>query len=119
MKLLTILLTLIVAVNSSAQDTITSKQVNQYINKEVVLKGKIVHIKDYQTDKGDKMVFIDIDEKYPNNLISIAIYEEVVTQIKTTIYEFLNKQVYIKGKITKYRIIPSIELKKPEFIKLL
>jgi hypothetical protein len=119
MKLLTILLMLIAAINSYGQDTITTKQVNQYINKEVVLKGKIVHIKDYQTDKGDKMVFIDIDEKYPNNLISIAIYEEVVTQIKPSIYEYMNKQVYIKGKITKYRIIPSIELKKPEYIKLL
>jgi DNA polymerase III alpha subunit len=117
MKLLIILFTLLIASNANAQDTITSKQVNQYLNKEVVLKGKIVHIKDYQTDKGDKMVFIDIDEKYPDNLISIAIYEEVVTQIKPSIYDYLNKQVYIKGKITKYRIIPSIELKKPEFLK--
>jgi hypothetical protein len=77
MKLLTTFLILLIASNSIAQDTITTKQVNQYINKEVVLKGKIVHIKDYKTDKGDKMVFIDIDEKYPDNLISISIYEEV------------------------------------------
>ena len=79
MKLLTIFFKLLIISNANAQDTITSKQVNQYLNKQVVLKGKIVHIKDYQTDKGDKMVFIDIDEKYPDNLISIAIYEEVVT----------------------------------------
>jgi DNA polymerase III alpha subunit len=117
MKILTILFTLISVIKSFSQDTITTKQVNQYLNKEIVLKGKIVNIKDYQTDKGDKMVFIDIDDKYPNNLISIAIYEGVLSQIKPSIYELLNKQVLIKGTITKYKKVPSIELKKSEFLK--
>jgi chitinase len=119
MKLLTIFLILITIVNVHAQDTITTKQVNQYLNKEVVLKGRIVHIKDHQTDQGDKMVFIDLDEKYPNNLISVAIYEGVLAQIKLSIYDLLNKQVFNKGTITKYRKVPSIELKKPEFLKLI
>jgi DNA/RNA endonuclease YhcR with UshA esterase domain len=101
-----------------AQDTITTQQVHQYLQKEVVLKGKIVHIKDYTTQKGDNMVFLDMDEKYPNNRISVAIYEEIVNQIRPEIHTFLGKNVLIRGIITQYRQVPSIELRKPDYIKL-
>lgn len=119
MKSLILPLILLATVRTFAQDTISTKQVNQYMDKDVILKGRIINIKDYQTSKGDKMVFIDIDEKYPSNPISIKIFEEVLLQLKPSIYSFLNKQVYIKGKITTYRNNPSLELKNPKFIMLL
>ena len=118
MKLITTIVLIIASFQLYSQDTISTKQVNQYIGKAVVLKGKIVNIKDYTTQKGNKMIFLDIDEKYPNNLISIAIYEEVVAQIQPEIHTFLNRNILITGTITMYRQIPSIELRKSDFIKL-
>jgi DNA polymerase III alpha subunit len=117
-----LMVSLIVIVGSFqlyAQDTITTQQVRQYLQKEVVLKGKIVHVKDYTTQKGDKMVFLDMDEKYPNNRISVAIYEEIVNQIRPDIHTFLGKNVLIRGVITQYRQVPSMELRKPDYIKRL
>ncbi|MCU0467463.1 MAG: hypothetical protein MUF58_02595 [Arcicella sp.] len=116
-----ICLTLLTSIKAFAQDidTITTKQVNQYLNKEVVLKGTIVHIKAHQTEQGDNMVFIDLDDKYPHNLISITIYENVLNQLKPAIYGFLNKTVAIKGIIKSYRKAPSLKLKKPEHLSVL
>ena len=68
----------LISIKAFTQDTITTKQVNQYLNKEVVLRGTLVHIKEHQTEQEDKMVFIDLDDKHLHNLISITIYENVL-----------------------------------------
>lgn len=115
-KIITLLLSFTYA--SAQVDTITTERVKEYIGKEVILKGKIVSFKNYTSKDGKQMLFLDIDQSYPNNLIGVTIFEDILSKIKYTQAELYNKQVYIQGKIDIYRDKPNLVLRKVENIQI-
>lgn len=93
---------------TKAQDTITTALAKDFIGKEVVLKGKIVGTKIYTNKEGQKMLFLDIDDRFPNAQINVVMFDEILQQFKTTESELLNKGVKIKGVINLYRNKPQL-----------
>jgi hypothetical protein len=112
MKQTLLLLFLIVASFTATQaqaDTITTAQAKDYIGKEVVLKGKLLGIKPYTDRNGQDILFLDIDDRYPNTAVSVTVFSDAMPDIKLTEAD-INKTIYISGELTLYRDKPSITI---------
>jgi hypothetical protein len=90
-------------------DTITTAQAKDYIGKEVVLKGKLLGIKPYTDRNGQDILFLDIDDRYPNTAVSVTVFSDAMPNIKLTAAD-INKTIYISGELTLYRDKPSITI---------
>jgi len=75
MKALLIIISIFLSLNSFAQsDTITAATAKNYIGKEVVLKGILKGVKPYSDRNGKDILFLDIDESYPNSEIGVTVF---------------------------------------------
>jgi DNA polymerase III alpha subunit len=90
-------------------DTITTAQAKDYMGKEVVLKGKLLGIKPYIDKNGQDILFLDIDDRYPNTAVSVTVFSDAMPNIKLTAAD-INKTIYISGELTLYRDKPSITI---------
>ena len=73
------------SINSFAQsDTITAATAKNYIGKEVVLKGVLKGFKPYSDRNGKNILFLDIDESYPNSEIGVTVFPDAVPEVKIT-----------------------------------
>jgi hypothetical protein len=88
-------------------DTITTAQAKDYIGKEVVLKGKLLGIKPYTDRNGQDILFLDIDDRYPNTAVSVTVFSDAMPDIKLTEAD-INNTIYISGELTLYRDKPNI-----------
>jgi DNA/RNA endonuclease YhcR with UshA esterase domain len=100
----------------SQNTIIIADEAVNFINKEVVLRGKVIEIYEHFSPKSH-LFFINIDKKYPENEISILIYEDVANEIKA-LKNLTNKIVKIKGIVTIYKEKPQIIIKKPEDLQI-
>jgi hypothetical protein len=98
-------------------DTISASQAASYIGKHVVLKGTIKGAKPYVDKKGDTIMFLDIDQTYPNTQIGLTIFKEALLELKLD-NSILNKKVYISGEVVLYRDKPSISIQDPAQLKI-
>jgi hypothetical protein len=96
-------------------DTITTAQAKDYIGKEVILKGKLLGIKPYTDKNGQDILFLDIDDRYPNTAIGVTVFSDAMPDIKLTEAD-INKTIYISGQLTLYRDKPSLEVNRAEQI---
>lgn len=96
-------------------DTITTAQAKDYIGKAVVLKGKLMGIKPYTDRNGKEILFLDIDERYPNTAVSVTVFSDAMPNIKLTEAD-INKTIYISGELTLYRDKPNIAINAPQQI---
>jgi hypothetical protein len=96
-------------------DTITTAQAKDYIGKAVVLKGKLLGIKPYTDRNGQDILFLDIDDRYPNTAVSVTVFSDAMPDIKLTEAD-INKTIYIFGEMTLYRDKPSLEVNRAEQI---
>jgi hypothetical protein len=90
-------------------DTITTAQAKDYIGKEVILKGKLLGIKPYTDRNAKDILFLDIDDRYPNTAVSVTVFSDAMPNIKLTEAD-INKTIYISGELTLYRDKPSITI---------
>lgn len=120
MKRTLILLTILIGFQITAHaqaDTITTAQAKDYIGKEVVLKGKLLGIKPYTDKNGQDILFLDIDDRYPNTAVSVTVFSDALPDIKLTEAD-INKTIYISGELTLYRDKPSIGITKAEQVRV-
>jgi hypothetical protein len=91
------------------KDTITTLQAKNYIDKEVVLKGKLMNIKEYTDRKGDLILFLDIDEKFPNTLVGVTVFSNAREELKLSQSD-IGKTFYFSGVIEMYRDKPTLQI---------
>ena len=88
-------------------DTILVRQAKQYLDKDVVLKGKLMGIKPYTDRNGKEIMFLDIDTTYPNTEVGITIFPDALVELKITA-DYIGREIFISGFLTDYRGKPSI-----------
>jgi len=106
-----------ISMKTYAQQTISADSAKHFVNKLVFLKGTVV---DTYITKGDKPnIILNIDKKYPNQTMSVVIFNSNIEQFSYNPAAFLkDKKVKIKGKITMYKGKPQIILKKESDIEI-
>lgn len=123
MKTLQILLLLTISLNCFSQkDTITTDKAKEFMDKEVVIVGKVVSLK--LASNGKSTNFINLDKPYPESVFTVVIFNNYLDRLKVKLDDLKDKVIYVKGKITTYKNDPkqipeilnpiSIEIKKDE-----
>jgi len=98
------------SLNSFAQsDTISAATAKNYIGKEVVLKGILKGVKPYSDRNGKEILFIDIDESFPNTEIGVTVFPDAVPEVKIT-KDDVGRTVYISGIVQDYKGKPSLPI---------
>jgi PBP1b-binding outer membrane lipoprotein LpoB len=103
-KIITILF-LALAINSFSQDTITTEKSKDFMDKTVVVVGKVISYR--LASEGKYLNYINIDKAYPDNIFSIVITNDYLEKLNIKIEDLKNKVIYIKGKISTYKNDPK------------
>jgi DNA/RNA endonuclease YhcR with UshA esterase domain len=88
-------------------DTIKAENSKDYVTKNVVLKGKLMDVKEHVDRKGDTIAFLDIDYTFPNTQISVTIFKSALEILKISKAD-IGKTVLISGEIVIYREKPGL-----------
>ena len=120
MKNLVFVLLFTFSINCFSQDTITTAKVNEYMDKEVYVLGKVVSFK--LASEGKFTNYINIDKPYPNSVFTVVITNNHLEKLNIKIEDLKDAAIYVKGTITTYKNDPkqipqiynplSIEIKK-------
>lgn len=120
MKNLALAFLLTFSINSFSQDTITTAKVNEFMDKEVCVIGKVVSMK--LASEGKSTNYINIDKPYPESIFTVVISNRYLETLNLKIEDLMGKTIYTKGKISTYKNDPkqipqifnpvSIEVKK-------
>lgn len=93
------------AATVQGQDTITSGQAKDYIDKIVVVKGRVMSFR--LASEGKNTNYINIDKPYPDNIFTIVISNSHLEKQGYKIEEWKGKTLYFKGKISVYKNDPK------------
>ena len=105
MKNLLIAVLLVFSINCFSQDTITTAKVNDYMDKEVYVVGKVVSFK--LAAEGKNTNYINIDKPYPESVFTVVISNSYLEKLNIKIEDLKDKNICIKGKITTYKNDPK------------
>ena len=94
-----------------------------FIGKEVLVTGKVVS-SFFAEDESGSPTFINLDQKFPNNALTVVVFKNYLDSMRLNCLELENKQIEISGKVSQYKdeygkIRPSIEVKSIDQIKVL
>ena len=119
MRNLVLLFVFIFGLNTFSQETISADKAKDFLEKTVVVKGKVVSYK--LASEGKKLNYINIDKKYPENIFSVVISNDYLPKLNIKIEDLKDKTVLIKGKITVYKNDPkqTPQIFNPESIEVL
>lgn len=100
-------------------DTLTAAEAAKQAGNKVIVRAKIVGMHTAKNAKG-KPTFIDLDVPFPNNPLSIIIFEQNIAKL-APLETYKNKTVLIEGlvrrRVYKYRgkerVRSQIELRTP------
>ncbi|MEM9885059.1 MAG: hypothetical protein AAF849_04140 [Bacteroidota bacterium] len=102
------------------QDTLTCEQAIQKVGEEVLFKGKIINIVHTTTKKsGTHITYINLDQNYPHNVVTVAIMEKFIGQFDLARENYIGQEVLIKGLLIQngnYK--PAVFLENSEQLKL-
>ena len=98
-----------------AQTSIALEDVSKHIDDSVIVCGKVADMRYFETSK-NKPTFLNIGAKYPNQQLTLVIWETVRTQFTGKVEDLYNKDVCITGRIILYKGKPEIIIEKPEQI---
>lgn len=120
MKNVVFLFFLSFSINCFSQDTITTAKIQDYMDKEVCVVGKVVSFK--LASEGKNTNYINIDKPYPESVFTVVISNYYLEKLNIKIEDLKDKYIYIKGTISTYKNDPkqipqiynpkSIEIKK-------
>ena len=105
MKNITTVFFLVFSIHCFSQDTITTAKVQEYMDKEVCVIGKVVSFK--LAAEGKNTNYINIDKPYPESVFTVVISNYHLEKLKIKIEDLKDKNIYIKGKITTYKNDPK------------
>lgn len=105
-------------------DTLTATEAAKQVGNQVLVKAKVVGIHTAKNAKG-KPTFIDLDVPFPNNPLSVIIFEQNIAKF-APLEAYKNKTLLIEGlvrrRVYKYRgkerVLSQIELKRPTSITI-
>ncbi len=121
MKILLTTVLLILSVNCfSQQDTITAVNAKDYMDKEVIVVGKVASFR--LASNGKYTNYINLEKPYPETIFTVVITNNYLQKLNIKIEDLKDKVIYIKGTVTTYKKDPkqipqifnpiSIEIKK-------
>ena len=89
--------------NAFSQETITATQAKDFVGKEVILVGKVVGTKPMTTKIGDPLLLLDIDKAYPDNNLTVVIFNQILSKLKFNEGDLRNKSIKAKGFVSNYK----------------
>lgn len=90
-------------------DTVSAAIAKNFIGKEVVLKGILKGVKPYSDRNGKDILFLDIDDVYPNSEIGVTVFPDAMPEIKIT-KEDIGRTVLITGIVQDYKGKPNLPI---------
>lgn len=105
MKKISLLLLLFLGFQCQAQDTITTTQVKNYLDKMVCVKGKVASIK--IAAEGKNMNYINIDKAYPENVFSVVMTNNHLEKLQIQMTDLQDKTLFITGTLSVYKNDPK------------
>jgi hypothetical protein len=105
MKKLVFFFLITFSINSFSQDTITTAKVNEYMDKEVCVLGKVVSFK--LASEGKFTNYLNIDKPYPESVFTVVITNNHIEKLNIKIEDLKDATIYIKGKVTTYKNDPK------------
>lgn len=105
MKNLIFVFLFLFSVNGFSQDTITTAKVKEYMDKEVLVEGKVVSYK--LAAEGKTTNYINIDKPYPESIFTVVISNNYLEKLNIRIENLKDKTIVVKGKITTYKNDPK------------
>ena len=88
-----------------AQDTITTGQVKDYMDKIVCVKGKVASFK--LASEGKNTNYINVDKPYPENIFTVVLSNEYLEKLNIKIEDLKGKIILVTGKISTYKNNPK------------
>jgi hypothetical protein len=99
----------------NAQTGIKLEDVSRHIGDSVTVCGKVADMRYFENSKG-KPTFLNIGAKFPNQQLTVLIWDNVRTQCSGKVEDLLNKEICITGRIILYKERAEIVIDKPEQI---
>ncbi|MCU0440370.1 MAG: DNA/RNA non-specific endonuclease [Raineya sp.] len=99
-------------------NTFNTVQAKIYINsgKKIKVCGTVVSTK--LSSKGN--IFINLDKRFPNQIFSISIFKDKVSNFSYAPEEFLmGKKIYVTGKVTEFNGTPTMNIENESAIEVL
>ena len=97
------------------QTSIKLDEVSSHIGDSVTVCGKVSGMRYFENSK-DKPTFLNIGAKYPNQQLTVVIWESVKTLFTGKVEDLVDKEICITGRIILYKERPEIVIEKPEQI---
>lgn len=92
---------------------ITTKEVNEYINKNVTVKGYVAEVV-----MRPKVNYLNFDKKYPDNTFTAVIFPDDMYKFED-LMKYQNKNVKVTGRISLYKGKPQIIINSVSQIKII
>ena len=100
-----------------AQTAIKAGEINQHIGDSVTVCGKVDDLRYFESSKNSP-TFLNIDGKFPNQVLTVVIWGETRKQFTGKIEDMKGKQICITGKLILYKERPEIIIGSPEQISV-
>lgn len=91
---------------------ITTKEVNDYINKTVTVKGYVAEVV-----LRPKVNYLNFDKKYPDNTFTAVIFPDDMYKFED-LMKYQNKNVKVTGRISLYKGKPQIVINSTSQLKI-
>ena len=108
-------LLLFVCTSYAQIDTVSTAQVDQYIGKEVVLKGTLKGFKNYTDKNGQEIMFLDIDDRFPHTKVGVTIFNSAFADVSIDSTN-IDKPITVWGFVKLYKNKPSIGVNDPRAV---
>lgn len=97
---------------ANGQTSIRIDEISSHIGDSVIVCGKVSGMRYFENSK-DKPTFLNIGAKYPNQQLTIVIWESVRTLFTGKVEDLMDKEICITGRIILYKERPEIIIGKP------
>ena len=102
---------------ANAQTAIKAGEISQHIGDSVTICGKVNDLRYFESSKNSP-TFLNIDGKFPNQVLTVVIWGETRKQFTGKIEDMKGKQICITGKLILYKERPEIIIGSPEQISV-
>ena len=109
------ILSLFFAAAVGAQTNITLEDVSKHIGDSVTVCGKVADMRYFEKSK-NKPTFLNIGAKYPNQSLTLVIWETTKALFSTKVDDLMNKEICITGRIILFKEKPEIIIERPDQI---
>ncbi|MEO6252853.1 MAG: hypothetical protein ABIO79_06090 [Ferruginibacter sp.] len=96
---------------ANAQTTIKLDEVSQHIGDSVTVCGVVTDMRYFENSK-NKPTFLNMGARYPNQKLTVVIWESVRTQFTGKVEDLKGKEICITGRIILYKEKPEIVIER-------